>query len=313
MDTFGRANAGKEVSTTQFLTHLERTAGKEAAGFVQSWVKATRLPTLELHEIPLTSVGNGAAVSGTIHHDIQPPLAKVDISVGNSYGEITQTIELKEIDTPFRINFKDGIPTYVLLDKYRHSAMAGMPGQSIHSFAREQDRTLIVYGSMAEGPTNREAAELLQKAIRESGQNFTVPIKADGETTEQDLRGHHVILIGRPDSNALVRRFEKDLPVRFGQRSFMLRHQNYAHPDSAVIVATENPLNKQTSLVVIAGLGAASTRQAAPRLAEHINQPADVLLLRYGEASRALALPKEGPAPVSGFNLTDAHLGKFPR
>ena len=39
-----------------------------------------------------------------------------------------------------------------------------------------------------ETPTNREAAEAVQKAIRERWSNYTVPIKSDREVSEADLK-----------------------------------------------------------------------------------------------------------------------------
>ena len=46
----------------------------------------------------------------------------------------------------------------------------------------------------------------------------------------------------------------------------MVRGKTYAHPDSAVIVAAENPLSKSHSLVVVAGMGAAYAKfQNVPR------------------------------------------------
>jgi hypothetical protein len=168
-----------------------------------------------------------------------------------------------------------------------------MRGHALQSYAREQDRTLIVYGTSAELPTNREAAEALQKAIRESGPNFTIPIKSDREVTEQDLQTHHLLLIGRPDSNSLVKRFETKLPIAFGHRSFVVRGKIYAHPDSAVLAVTANPANGKLSLLVIAGLEAASTLNAAPQLARHGGRPAEVLLLAHGQPARLLVLAPE--------------------
>ena len=73
---------------------------------------------------------------------------------------------------------------------------------SIRSFHAEQEQTLIVYGTADELPTNREAAQALQKALRENWQNITIPIKSDKEVTEAELKSHHLLLIGRPDSNS---------------------------------------------------------------------------------------------------------------
>ena len=62
---------------------------------------------------------------------------------------------------------------------------------STTSFHAELEKALIVYGTRQEAPSNREAAEALQRGIIERGSNITVPIKADKDVTDEDLRAHH--------------------------------------------------------------------------------------------------------------------------
>jgi hypothetical protein len=304
MDAFGREHAGKKVTTAQFEDHLKTMVGKQADGFVNSWVKQARLPVIRLQQLAVTdsatasgghdSGGKYYVVRGEILRDaLEPPLAKVDVTVESPQGETTKTIELKGARTDFTIESDLGRPKRVILDKYGNSALAGRTGYSIRTFMREQDRTLIVYGTSAELPTNREAANALQKAIRESGANFTVPIKADKDVTNHDIRSNHLLLIGRPDSNVLVKRFQNQLPVSFGLRSFVVRGKTYAHPDSAVIVAAGNPLSKTHSMVVVAGLGAGSTLQAAPKLVEGRHGGGELLLLPHGGSEQGLVLAPE--------------------
>jgi hypothetical protein len=158
------------------------------------------------------------------------------------------------------------------------------------SFLAEIDQTMIVYGTQDEAPSNREAAESLQQAIRERGSNFTVPIKADRDLTDSELRSHHLLLIGRPGSNAIVARMRSELPVAFGSGSFKVRDKVYAHPRSAVIVAAENPRNPRYSVVVFAGLSAEATVHA-PRSWRGNGRPGEVLILPHQGSPQALALP----------------------
>jgi hypothetical protein len=137
---------------------------------------------------------------------------------------------------------------------------------SVQTFQAELERTLIVYGTRAESAMNREAAELLQKAIRERHSNFTVPIKADSDVTEAEMKEHHLLLIGRPDCNAVTQHYREALPVSFGTCSFVVRSEAFAHAGSAVAVAAENPANRRYSIVVVAGLSPAATLRAAPLL-----------------------------------------------
>ena len=169
---------------------------------------------------------------------------------------------------------------------------------SVLSYAAEPERVLIAYGTRDEANTNREAAEALQRAIRERHSNMTVPVKAEADVTTDDLKNHHVLLIGRPDGNGLVERFRSAFPVAFGPRSFSVRDAAYAHAGSAVIAAAENPVNPRYSLVVVAGLGGAATLKAAPKLGEPGLRPAEVVVLPAGAAAQELVVP--GREPVRG-------------
>ncbi len=176
----------------------------------------------------------------------------------------------------------------------KQTGLPGSPatasGVSITSFTRDQDRSLIVYGTADETHTNREAAETLQKLQRESGSNFTIPIKSDKEVTDEDLRTRHLLLIGRPDSNELVERFRKSLPIEFGDRSFVVRGKTYANAGSAIVAAADNPLNNQLSVVVIAGLSADSTFHA-PAAFLRGRRAAQILVLPSNGSAQAILLP----------------------
>jgi hypothetical protein len=312
MDAFGREHAGQKVTTAEFEEHVKRLAGSQAASFIDCWVTQARLPALRLEQLTVTDTGtaNGHGhhlVRGVIEHDpLEPPVAKLDVTVETTAGEITKTIELKDERTEFTIECSAGRPKQIIIDKYGLTALALHRGQSIHSFVHDEDQTIIVYGTGSEVATNREAAEALQKAIRESGPNFTVPIKTDRDATDLELASNHILLVGRPDSNSVVKRFERKLPITFGQCSFLVGGKTYANPDSAVIVAAANPLSKAHSMVVVAGLGAASTREAAPKLARQTGQAAEVLILPHGGPERFLVLPSEQQTVVPGLALEGA-------
>jgi hypothetical protein len=162
---------------------------------------------------------------------------------------------------------------------------------SVLTFYAEVEQTLIVYGTGDELPTNREAASALRQALRRRGANVTMRVKSDREVTPAELKGHHLLLIGRPDSNSVVARCRDVLPLTFGARSFVVRGETFAHAGSAVLAAAESPFNKRFSVVVIAGLGAASTRRAAPKLGDRSLSAGEVVLLPHGGKPRALVLP----------------------
>lgn len=137
---------------------------------------------------------------------------------------------------------------------------------SIHSFEQDIEKTLIVYGSSADVKAQHDAATRLQQALRRRWSNVTVPILADTHCTDADLKGKHLLLVGRPAANLLTARFATALPCRFGPASLEFNGEHYAHPNTAVIAAGPNPLDPAFSLVAFAGLGAEATWLAVDAL-----------------------------------------------
>src|SRR5262249_51987753 len=108
---------------------------------------------------------------------------------------------------------------------------------AVNSFAEKPEHTLIVYGTRGDAAATREAAEELQRLIRVAWSNFTVPMESDEHVTEDDLKTNHVILVGRPATNAVADKYAKAFPVEFGPGSFVLNGDLFSHPESAVLAA----------------------------------------------------------------------------
>jgi len=290
MDAFGREHAGKAVSAAQFQAHVEKWVGNSRADFFDAWLTRTGLPRFQVAVTGATSTAKGHEVAVEVRRDKDGPQTVVDVTVETAKGEVTREVRIDGTTARVAIETSEA-PLRVVLDKYGQTARSNGGPFSILSYQAELEQTMIVYGTADERAPNREAAEALRQAIRERGPNITVPIRADNRVSEEELQSHHLLLIGRPSTNALVKRFHQALPISFGSGSFAVREEVYAHPDSGVLVSAENPLNKRFSMVVFAGLGAASTLRTVPLVASRLTQPAEIVVLPHGGAARSLVLP----------------------
>jgi hypothetical protein len=294
MESFGKQNAGKEVSTAQFKAHVEKAAGKKLDEFFGYWVNQDGLPILGLgngrdSKASVVQNGKGYTVEATIRVPAPALPATVGITVEMADGERFESRLVNSTENKFVLHPNDR-PKRVLVNTDVITAQNG-GAFTILSFLAEPKQTLIVYGTGDEIPTNKEAAKALQQAIRQSWCNVTVPIKTDKEVKDDDLKNHHLLLIGRPDSNSVIHRSQPALPIVFGPRSFTVGQDHYAHAGSAVIAAGDNPLNLRYSMVVIAGLNAESTLRAAPLLLRNGRQAGNVLVLPHGGQARGLVVP----------------------
>ncbi|HVA48220.1 MAG TPA: C45 family autoproteolytic acyltransferase/hydrolase [Pirellulales bacterium] len=163
---------------------------------------------------------------------------------------------------------------------------------AIESYDPEPDKALIVYGTKHDVHLQREAATLLQRKIARRWSNVTVPVQSEDEVSEDDLRSHHLLLIGRPATNGVAARCqdEGELPVRFGRASFDLKGQTYAHARSAVVFAAANPFNDRYQVVVYAGLSAEATHHAIDHRDERHSPAAEIMLYPAGRRPRRLCI-----------------------
>ncbi len=168
---------------------------------------------------------------------------------------------------------------------------------SVDSFERQLDKAVIVYGTLSEADSQREAAQTLQTKLASRWANFALPILADKDVTDTAIKDCHVVLVGRPATNSLSARLAKALPVAFGAASFTLAGETYAHPLTSIVAAGPSPLAADRSVVIFAGLSAEATWMCPRRFPDRGGAGAEVLLMENGGSVRLLAVPTSGNAP----------------
>ena len=156
---------------------------------------------------------------------------------------------------------------------------------TIFSHEVEPDRVLIVYGTLRDQAAQREAAVHLQSEIIRRFANVLPPMKADHEVTAEELNSHHLLLVGHTFTNrvtAQVLEKSPSFPVRFGRQSLTIGGELYAHPDTWIIAAGENPHHSRFSTVIFAGLNATSTWRSVRNLPDG-NEPNPQIVISVSE------------------------------
>jgi hypothetical protein len=290
MDEFGHLHAGKQVTTAQFQSYLESGTGKNLKSFFDRWLNYPGLPRLELLKSQVRKDGQEWITNVTIRRNKDSANWTVPITVETTSGEVSGVIKLEKLQNSIKIKSPDK-PLMVFVDKYGLTGRSNGSAFTILTFDSEVEKSLIVYGTLHEAEANHEAAILLQQSVRRREHNITPVIKKDSEVTEQDLAGHHLLLIGRPDNNSLVQRFQDVLPATFGTHSFEIRGTVYAHPESAIVMAIDNPLNRRYSVVTIAGLSSLSTLQVMSKFEDNSLSYAQVAILPHEQTEVDLVSP----------------------
>lgn len=152
---------------------------------------------------------------------------------------------------------------------------------------------VIVYGTMRDAGANRYAAEQLQKSFLERYQS-EVPVYKDFEVSDDLLRGHDVVFVGRPEANSALANWSGKINLDYSGASFSIAGKADASERDALILAARSPLEPAHMVLVIAGNDALSTvRSAAAEL------PADQYVVL-----------KDGRSVTQGFIAAPAAPGK---
>ena len=305
LDEFGLANAGKPVGWKQFAESVSKSSGEKLDDFFGYWVTGKGLPTLSLSKVVSSPSGgtNGHTayrIEGVLAAKDGPLPSRIEITVETEDDEKTQLVAV-ETNGSFRLD-SDDAPQRLIVDKYSRSARTNGGRFDLPYFMHDPEKTIIVVGTADDAAGQRDAGLVLQNHIRAMHINFDLPLVTDTTVTDEQLKNNHILLIGRPATNRITARFTEAFPVRFGQQSFAVDDDLYAHPKSAVMVAGTNPLNPRFSAVVIAGNSALSTYQAADKLGFN-DFGVEVKVLPHPGSPKRLVMP--APELIHRFSETD--------
>lgn len=129
---------------------------------------------------------------------------------------------------------------------------------------------MIVYGTMQDAGANRYAAEQIDKQFLNMFES-EVPIRKDFELTEDDLKSHDVVFVGRPESNSALAVWSSRIAASFDGATFRVDGAEHASEYDGVAIVATNPLNEKHMVLVIAGNSGLQTVKIAksmPRAGE---------------------------------------------
>jgi predicted transcriptional regulator len=104
----------------------------------------------------------------------------------------------------------------------------------------------------------------------------TANVKLDTDVRDNDLE-NNLILIGGPITNKTVEKFNDKLPIKFenGIIKSTISNESYPQDEIGMVVKVKNPLNKDKSVLVVAGKGFAGTRAAIIAFLKHFKTLTD--------------------------------------
>jgi len=131
----------------------------------------------------------------------------------------------------------------------------------VNDIWRRLPSAVIVYGTLRDAGANRYAAEQLQHKFL-NGYESEVPVYKDFEVSDDLLRHHNVVFVGRPEANSALALWSAHLGLDYEGASFKIDGDVHPSEREALIFAAENPLDPACMVLVLAGNDALSTVKA---------------------------------------------------
>jgi len=100
------------------------------------------------------------------------------------------------------------------------------------------------------------------------------PVKDDTAVNDEDIASRNLVLWGDPQSNKLLARIAKKLPVKWDAKTIRIGNKSYDSASHIPLLIYPNPLNPQRYVLVNSGFtfaheGAASNAKQTPKLPDY--------------------------------------------
>ncbi|MDQ6759392.1 MAG: C45 family autoproteolytic acyltransferase/hydrolase [Acidobacteriota bacterium] len=166
----------------------------------------------------------------------------------------------------------------------------GGPLYTAGDIAGRLGSAIVVYGTVLDAGANRYAAEQLQRHYLNMFES-ALPILKDFELTEDDLRTHDVVFIGRSETNSALAAIAKRINLDSQGGMFNLAGQPHAQETEALLLAATNPLNRTRMILVMAGNNALATVLLANRGPGRRSINSEYTVFNAGEETASGFLP----------------------
>jgi hypothetical protein len=253
-----RVSSAKAVPLAQFQQLAEAVYGQSLRWFFEPWLNETQLPQLKLDKVNLNREGQDWCVSG---HLLQTGKSfyrlPIEVALFTEQGMERRTFWQEERDAEFQLRASHR-PLKLVVDPNQELLMIQrMPPHPYWYWWVDPAKVVVIYGTVAETEANKAAAERFkQRCLRGVGQS----IKADTETTAEDLATDCLVLFGRPAVNKITERLQDRFPIKLEGAKFTWQGRVYDQASQGVVEVADEGRSFSRLTILCAGLSAEAMR-----------------------------------------------------
>ncbi len=295
MDAAWSANAGKDLSTAEFVAALGKASGRDLAPFLSPWIERTGLPDPR-PEVSVARAKGGYRVTLRVTQKGTPYRLLGSVAIESPGKRVLKPFDVSGAESTAVFTVPDR-PTRVVFDAGNDVPVPGRSPYSFVTFTDDFSRTRIVHGTSRQIEASRTLALRLQTALADAFSEVLPPVVKDCEVTDAELSASDLVLLGGPEDNSLVARVLTKLPARLGKGAFRFAGRTQADPDDGLFLCVPSPWNPERVVWLFAG-------NSALELFRMTNAPSFSLpqwAVFHGDEVKA-----KGWLPVPGFEVETA-------
>lgn len=246
------AHAGKAATTEAILATASAAAGRDVRPLVKPWLERTGLPDPKL-EAAVAPKHNAFEVSLTVRQTGTPWPFVAQVALETPKGRRFERIEVTGAETTARFTLPER-PTALHFNAGADVPVASVVPVTLPNLLDAWEDLLFVRGTGRFQESHHSLALRFQEAVADAFTDVVLPLKADGAVIEADLAHHDLVLLGRPEENAVVARLAAQgaLPVAFVPGGFQVNGVTHAREDEGVAFAVPSPWNPKRMVHVYA-------------------------------------------------------------
>ncbi|MFO7934122.1 MAG: transglutaminase-like domain-containing protein [Bacteroidales bacterium] len=249
-----RVDLGKPVAVDKLQDIIDSNCSSNIK--IREWISDYRLPEFKLTRVKRFNNKNKWIVNGCLKSEEAAKFnLPVELQVQTSKGTELKKVPIDSDSVNFTIKTKH-IPQKLIVDPDFHfPTIRQMPPLIIQLWNAYPDFT-VVYGSIKEAEENKNTA--MKLFIENAGLSPDL-IKKDTEVTAKELNKKRIILIGRPETNLISKKFEEKFPIKFNGCEAVLNGKKYGNPNIGVAQIVQNDNSKNNMIIMYAGLSGPAT------------------------------------------------------
>jgi len=230
-----------EMSTKDFIKIVENVSKYKTNDFIKQWLKRDDLPNPQF-DAQIKNESGLWKISINISQPDKPYHFLNTIKIETKKEILYEIIEVKNASQSFEF-YLENKPVKITFNALNDIPVNHKNYFTWSNFYDDFFNTIIVYGTKRQIETNHVLAQRFTTMLADRYSEMLMPIRKDGEITEDELKNNDLIVIGNIADNFIAEKIVSELNLQTKKNMFNWNNNDYSKSNDGLYVSFPNPFN----------------------------------------------------------------------